>query len=179
MSTFVDKPIMEVVMRGKVLPLVLAVLGMISFSVFSSCAKKAPKKEEVKAPVQTVVPAVDPFSFEISGFRYKSYNIDDVKTELMKSENEIAEKLKEVKTFGSVQVIGHADKKGPEGPEGDKIGNLAWSQKRAESMVNYFVTKHGISRDIFTIKGMGSSQLKDASKPYDAKNRRVEIIYKK
>ena len=83
-------------MRGKVLALALAVIGMVSFSSFLGCAKKAPKKEEVKAPVQTAAPTIEPFSFEISGFRYKSYNINDVKTELMKSENAIAEKLKKV-----------------------------------------------------------------------------------
>ncbi len=168
-------------MKGKIFTLFITVFTIVAFMAVSGCAKKAPKKTNVKSstPVQAVTPAIDPFYFEIAGFKYKSYNINDVKTELTKSENEIAEKLKQVKQFGSVQVIGHADKKGPEGPEGDKIGNLAWSQKRAESMVDYFVSKHNISRDIFSIKGMGAAQLKDASKPYDQKNRRVEIEYKK
>ncbi len=165
-------------MKGKIVVTLAVIVALASLLIVSGCMKKAPKKETAKAPVQTTS-TIPSFSYEIAGFKYKSYNVADVKSILAKSETEIADKLKQVKQAGSVQVIGHADKKGPEGPEGDKIGNLAWSSKRAEAVVDYFVSKFGISRDIFSIKGVGSDELKDENKPFDAQNRRVEIIYNK
>jgi outer membrane protein OmpA-like peptidoglycan-associated protein len=67
--------------------------------------------------------------------------------------------------------LGYADNVGPED------GNIKKSQRRAESVLNYYVSR-GIQESRFEVIGMGSKDpIADNSTPEGrAQNRRVEII---
>jgi chemotaxis protein MotB len=56
--------------------------------------------------------------------------------------------------------------------------NQALSEKRAESVVNYFVTKGGIESGRLSMKGYGKTKPIDTNDTPEGrrKNRRVEII---
>ena len=71
----------------------------------------------------------------------------------------------------SVDIEGHTDN------VGSKEGNIQMSQMRAESVLNYFVSR-GIPKGRFTVVGLGSIEPIADNKTSDgrAKNRRVEII---
>lgn len=66
-------------------------------------------------------------------------------------------------------IEGHAD------PRGGSDLNLRLSQARAESVVNYLVTQHGIARDRLKPEGKGATQLVNTSDPDAPENRRVTI----
>jgi len=69
------------------------------------------------------------------------------------------------------RIEGHTDN------IGSKEGNIQMSQMRAESVLNYFVSR-GIPKGRFTVVGLGSNEPIADNKTPDgrAKNRRVEII---
>ncbi len=54
-------------------------------------------------------------------------------------------------TFGSVRmrVTGNTDS------QGDRKANIALSEKRAQAVVNYLITKHGFPKDKFVVVGAG------------------------
>jgi outer membrane protein OmpA-like peptidoglycan-associated protein len=70
----------------------------------------------------------------------------------------------------SFVIAGHTDAKG--GAE----FNQKLSERRAETVRNYMVTKFGIDPGRLTAKGYGKSELLDPSQPEDGVNRRVQII---
>lgn len=76
-----------------------------------------------------------------------------------------ADKLAEFK----FSIEGHAD------PRGTSDDNLKLSQARAESVVNYLASAHGISRDRLQPVGKGSTELANVAKPDAPENRRVTI----
>jgi outer membrane protein OmpA-like peptidoglycan-associated protein len=67
-----------------------------------------------------------------------------------------------------VKIVGHAD------ASGSQAGNLALSQRRAESVRSYLVQK-GADGGMLEAVGLGSSDPKNKSDPYSSENRRVEI----
>ena len=67
------------------------------------------------------------------------------------------------------RVVGHTDGKG------DEKYNLALSERRAKSVVDY-LSDAGVSSDRLIPEGKGESELYYPHKPLDAANRRVEII---
>lgn len=69
-----------------------------------------------------------------------------------------------------VQVEGHAD------PRGGDEHNAALSQARAQSVVDYLVSKHGIARERLTPIGRGSTQLLNRADPLAPENRRVTLV---
>ena len=66
-------------------------------------------------------------------------------------------------------IEGHAD------PRGGHEHNLQLSQARAESVVDYLVSTHGIKRDRLKPQGKGDSELMNTAKPDAPENRRVTI----
>lgn len=66
-------------------------------------------------------------------------------------------------------IEGHAD------PRGGHEHNMQLSQARAESVVDYLATTHGISRDRLKPQGKGDSELMNTTKPDAPENRRVTI----
>jgi OOP family OmpA-OmpF porin len=67
-------------------------------------------------------------------------------------------------------VEGHAD------PRGGHDLNLSLSQQRAESVIQYLVSSHGIEEARLKAIGKGSSELLNTSNPIAPENRRVTII---
>jgi outer membrane protein OmpA-like peptidoglycan-associated protein len=67
-------------------------------------------------------------------------------------------------------VNGHTDSKG------DDDYNLSLSQKRANAVVAYLVSEHGIEPARLKAIGFGETTLKDVNDGEAAENRRVEII---
>lgn len=67
-----------------------------------------------------------------------------------------------------VRIIGHAD------ASGTQSGNLALSQRRAEAVRSYLVSK-GADPSMLQAKGVGSAQPKNKADPFAGENRRVEI----
>lgn len=160
----------------------LVVICSVAVLLVAGCGKmnksKKVVKNDVKQNVEQVV-AIQPFSFEFSGFNYKSWNIDPVKPGISAVETVLTAKLKQIKDKNVIKVIGYADRSGPENPEGSKMGNIALSLKRANAVVNYLSSRYGVSADLFRVEGLGSSELKNAQKPYDKVNRRVVVEYSK
>jgi OmpA-OmpF porin, OOP family len=72
-------------------------------------------------------------------------------------------------TLGALRfdVEGHAD------PRGGVASNLALSRLRAESVVNYLVTKHGIDPSRLVAVGKGDTELANRANPTAPENRRV------
>ncbi|CAN5413764.1 hypothetical protein BH11PSE9_BH11PSE9_38150 [soil metagenome] len=67
-----------------------------------------------------------------------------------------------------VRIVGHAD------ASGSAEGNLALSQRRAEAVKAYLVTK-GAEADMLQPAGVGSADLKNAGNPTAPENRRVTL----
>jgi outer membrane protein OmpA-like peptidoglycan-associated protein len=66
-------------------------------------------------------------------------------------------------------IIGHTDARGTD------AYNDELSRKRAEAVRQYLVQYHRIDAGLLQASGKGRRQLKDASRPEDGINRRVEI----
>ena len=61
---------------------------------------------------------------------------------------------------------------------GSEAYNIRLSQRRAESVRQYFIREFGISPSFVGAIGVGPQQLKDKQNPASAANRRVEITTK-
>lgn len=91
-----------------------------------------------------------------------------------------AEMIRE-RAKGSVRVEGHTDSKG------DDAYNMRLSQRRADSVRNWFVQKGGLSGITFATKGLGETQPIAPNEKTDGsddpegrqKNRRVQIVIQK
>jgi OOP family OmpA-OmpF porin len=68
------------------------------------------------------------------------------------------------------RVEGHADARG------DPASNLRLSQARAESVVNYLVSQHGILPERLVAQGKGSSEPLNKERVDAPENRRVTIV---
>lgn len=71
---------------------------------------------------------------------------------------------------GTYMVAGHTDAKGKA-----KV-NLALSQRRAEAVRDYLVSKFGIEKATLVPMGFGKERLKNPKSPNAAENRRVQIV---
>ncbi|MGI9437263.1 MAG: OmpA family protein [Geminicoccaceae bacterium] len=69
----------------------------------------------------------------------------------------------------SFMVEGHTDATGPENY------NMSLSERRAEAVVDYLVSQHGVNAAQLSAIGKGEGELLDASNPNDGQNRRVRI----
>jgi OOP family OmpA-OmpF porin len=109
----------------------------------------------------------------------KSYTFEDVKfdvnkatlrPESYKSLNDFYEILK-LKSASKFEIAGHTDS------DGDDQSNLKLSQARAETVVNYLISK-GISADRLVAKGYGESRPVEDNNTDEGKqkNRRTEAI---
>lgn len=106
------------------------------------------------------------YSLPASSFRLGSAELPEL---LKKQLDVFAEVLKNKKGSGrQVRVVGHADASGT--PE----ANEALSLRRAEAVKAYLVGK-GAEPEMLVVAGAGAKDLKNASNPTAAENRRVEI----
>ena len=110
-------------------------------------------------------PAVK-YSLPASSFKIGSAELPEL---LKKQLDVFAEVLKGKQGSGrQVRVIGHAD------ASGTAEANQALSVRRAEAVKEYLVSK-GADPGMLVVVGVGSKDLKNASNPTAAENRRVEI----
>jgi OOP family OmpA-OmpF porin len=110
-------------------------------------------------------PAVK-YSLPASSFKIGSAELPEL---LKKQLDVFAEVLKGKSGSGrQVRVIGHAD------ASGTAEANQALSVRRAEAVKEYLVSK-GADPGMLVVVGVGSRDLKNASNPTAAENRRVEI----
>lgn len=84
--------------------------------------------------------------------------------------DEVGKALKSERLAGfSFRIEGHADPRG-----GDDL-NYRLSQARAESVMDYLVSAHGVDRSRLRAEGKGSSELLNRDDPAAPENRRVTI----
>ncbi|HEX2891248.1 OmpA family protein [Vineibacter terrae] len=67
-------------------------------------------------------------------------------------------------------IEGHTDTTGGE------AYNRNLSERRAQAVINYLVSQHGLSRDRFEGRGLGSSKLLLPNDPTNGRNRRVQVL---
>jgi outer membrane protein OmpA-like peptidoglycan-associated protein len=67
-------------------------------------------------------------------------------------------------------IEGHTDATGGE------AHNKSLSERRAQAVINYLVTQHGLPRDHFEGRGLGSSKLILPNDPTNGRNRRVQVL---
>jgi outer membrane protein OmpA-like peptidoglycan-associated protein len=139
--------------------------------------------EVVKSPEPVAPPAIDlntlKFSKEITGWKYKNWdpNLPEVSQQIKIIMTTIKPLIDKLPPDAKIQVIGHTDGVGPEYPEGDKPGNIAIGERRANAVVDYLVSNYSIPRDRFVVTSKGSSEPKIASDKASPANRRVVIKF--
>lgn len=119
----------------------------------------------------------------IEGFEYKRWDIPNQKdfiNWLKTSASVIKDVLEKLPESIKLEIVGHADTSGPETREGNKLGNIYYSKKRAEEVKKYIVkvfksekvNVKNLESRILT-KGVGSSEPIPGIEGTSAKNRRV------
>jgi outer membrane protein OmpA-like peptidoglycan-associated protein len=121
------------------------------------------EREQI-AEIATTKPNID---LEIN-FDYNSASISKAS---MSSVKALGEALSDPKLKGSTFVVaGHTD-----GIGGDAF-NQSLSERRAETIKQYLVSQYHIGGGDLVAVGYGKTKLKDANKPADAVNRRVQVV---
>lgn len=119
----------------------------------------------------------------IEGFEYKRWDIPNQKdfiNWLKTSASVIRDVLEKLPESVKLEIIGHADTTGPETREGNKLGNIYYSKKRADEVKKYIikvfksekVNVKNLDTRIIT-KGVGSSEPIPGIEGTSPKNRRV------
>lgn len=67
-------------------------------------------------------------------------------------------------------IEGHTDTTGGE------VYNKSLSDRRAQAVIDYLVSQHGLSRDRFDGRGLGSAKLLLPNDPTNGRNRRVQVL---
>jgi outer membrane protein OmpA-like peptidoglycan-associated protein len=99
------------------------------------------------------------------------YNSADISTASMPSVQALGRALSNPSLKGSTFVVaGHTDAVGGE------AYNLGLSERRADTIKSYLVSKFGIAGSDLVTVGYGKDKPKDASAPMDPINRRVQVV---
>ena len=99
------------------------------------------------------------------------YNSADISTASMPSVQALGKALSNPSLKGSVFVVaGHTDAVGGE------AFNLGLSERRADTIKSYLVSKFGIAGSDLVTVGYGKDKPKDANAPMDPINRRVQVV---
>jgi OOP family OmpA-OmpF porin len=116
-----------------------------------------------------VPPEVEKFSGTIDGISFKTgaATIAPRSNKVLREALGVLKKYKEVR----LEIQGHTDN------SGDREANLSLSQKRAEAVRQWLVSK-GIDGDRLTARGYGPDKpvADNSTKAGQAKNRRVEFV---
>jgi outer membrane protein OmpA-like peptidoglycan-associated protein len=99
------------------------------------------------------------------------YNSADIRTASMPSVQALGRALSNPSLKGSVFVVaGHTDAIGGE------AYNMGLSERRADTIKSYLVSKFGIAGSDLVTVGYGKDKPKDANAPMDPINRRVQVV---
>ncbi len=135
-------------------------------------APPAPAPAYVAPPAPEPVPAPPPKKLVLEGVNFDFDKSTIRQEDLPNIDKDIAA----LETWGNVniEIAGHTDSRGS-----DKY-NMSLSQRRAEAVRNYLISK-GIAADRLSAKGYGESQpvADNATDEGRFKNRRVELIEQK
>jgi outer membrane protein OmpA-like peptidoglycan-associated protein len=96
-------------------------------------------------------------------------NSDDLTPEAKRTVDQLAEVFK-LNPGDRFIIEGHTDTTG-----GDAY-NQALSERRAQAVIDYLATHHGLSRARFEGRGLGSSKLLLPNDPTNGRNRRVQVL---
>lgn len=119
------------------------------------------------APSTTGAPGPRAASF--SSVRF-ALNSDALTPEAEATLDTVADVLRDPRFAGKALLVeGHTD------ASGSDAYNMALSERRAESVVNY-LTARGVSPSLLTPRGMGETRLADPADPRSGVNRRVVIV---
>jgi outer membrane protein OmpA-like peptidoglycan-associated protein len=121
------------------------------------------EREQI-AEIATEKPAIDlEIKFDFNSASISAASIPSVKA--------LGEALSDPKLKGSTFVVaGHTD-----GVGGDEF-NQGLSERRADTIKQYLVSKYRIASTDLVAVGYGKTRLKDANDPTDAINRRVQVV---
>lgn len=131
-------------------------------------------------PMPAIVPVFKPQVINLSAdglFAFGKSSLSDMRSEGVADLEALAAELKGLTELTSISVIGHTDR------IGSPAANLLLSQRRAETIKAFFVSK-GIDANLVSTRGMGLTQpVVECKGPKSAKviaclqaNRRVEIM---
>jgi outer membrane protein OmpA-like peptidoglycan-associated protein len=99
------------------------------------------------------------------------YNSDRISQKAMPQVSALGEALSSADLKGSTFIVaGHTDGKGSD------TYNQGLSERRADAVKRYLMEKYGLTDGNLVTVGYGESQLKNASNPTAAENRRVQVI---
>jgi outer membrane protein OmpA-like peptidoglycan-associated protein len=99
------------------------------------------------------------------------YNSADIRTASLPSVQALGRALSNPSLKGSVFVVaGHTDAIGGE------AYNMGLSERRADTIKSYLVSKFGIAGSDLVTVGYGKDKPKDANAPMDPINRRVQVV---
>ena len=99
------------------------------------------------------------------------YNSADIRTASMPAVQALGQALSNPGLKGSVFVVaGHTDAIGGE------AYNIGLSERRADTIKSYLVSKFGIAGSDLVTVGYGKDKPKDANAPMDPINRRVQVV---
>lgn len=173
----------------------------LTFAFCSSAEKKKPAEEPVQEEVSEEDTTTKDRSFDLNileeinitlkeyrypdgvrrrGFSYKKADVlkDDFNLWAKENINFIREALDRLPEDYVLEITGHADTTGPEEPEGEKKGNIYYSQIRADAVKEALV-KQGIPANRIVTVAAGSSQPISGYDGSDAINRRVTFQVRK
>ena len=99
------------------------------------------------------------------------YNSADIRTASMPAVQALGQALSNPGLKGSVFVVaGHTDAIGGE------AYNMGLSERRADTIKSYLISKFGIAGSDLVTVGYGKDKPKDANAPMDPINRRVQVV---
>ncbi|HXW27268.1 MAG TPA: OmpA family protein [Xanthobacteraceae bacterium] len=98
------------------------------------------------------------------------YNSDTLNQRAIPMVTQLGQALTDPELKGGVFLVGgYTDAKG-----GDEF-NLKLSQRRAEAVKRYLISKFGLREEDLVAVGFGKTKLKNPNDPFGAENRRVQI----
>lgn len=132
--------------------------------------EKVPAKPEIPAKVAEA--AAEEKGVTVQADVLFDFNKWKLSSHGKKALDEIAGKIKGTEGVVSIRIEGHTDN------IGSASYNKKLSYKRANSLKEYLVRRHGVDPDIFVVKGYGEERPVASNKTADGrrKNRRVVII---
>jgi len=104
---------------------IMLLAGVIGVTFFSGCTKKpfTLKSKAAQKPADSSQAAsIQPFTYELTGFNYKSWDLQPLMSQMMAVQTELTQKIRQVKENSSIKVYGYADRSGPENPNGTRSG---------------------------------------------------------
>ena len=154
--------------------LLLGATALISCGGKKETVKEPPKKEKIQKQVQeqaqkklqeTQIKAkVEALNKQLSqigltGFPYKGtrVSVEKYKKWAKIAAPILSKVLKELPKGYVIEIVGHADSRGPEYPEGNKPGNIQISKERAQFVLEE-LKKAGLDTSRIRIRGAGSSE---------------------